>query len=370
MSAFTRLPINVARRPVPDKTRRANKEVAQHVLRFSGAGEIGVGPIIALPTLLTELGVNARRALEAAGVNTQAFDSPENRLPLADVGRLLTVCVELTNCPHFGLLLGNRFDMRGFGPLGYLVRNSPTVGDAVRALVKNLHWNDRGAVPVLLSPSPSTVILGYSIYNHETSAIPQIYDTAIMIGFRILRELCGPDWKPARVQLAYRKPAQPGPYRQYFQSSVQFDSSVSGIVFAASDLRRTIAAADPLLHRLVAKAMENATPRFMSFSDEVREVLYQLVLSGTCSADAVAQLFGFHERTLRRRLADEGYQLHVLIRQARCELAQQMLENTERSVAAIAASLGYDDANAFSRAFRSWTGVSPSTWRAYRVGEA
>jgi len=337
-------------------------------MSFSGAGEISVGPIIALPAVLTELGISPRRALAAAGIKAQAFDSPENRLPLADVGRLLTTCVELTNCSHFGLLLGDRFNLRGFGPLGYLLQNSASVGDAVRALVKNLHWHDRGAVPVFLAPTPTTVILGYSVYDHETSAIPQIYDTAIMIGHRILRELCGPGWKPARVQLAYRKPAQPGLYRRYFQSPVQFDADVSGVVFAASDLQRTIAGADPLLYRLVTRAMENATPRSMSFSDEVREVLYQMVLSGTCSADAVAHLFGFHERTLRRRLADEGNRLHVLVQQARCELAQQMLENTERSVAAIATSLGYDDANAFSRAFRTWAGVSPTTWRARRRG--
>lgn len=361
MSPYMRLRPSNGRRPLV----KANKENA-HFLSLSGAGEISVGPVMALPGLLAEFGVDPQRALAAAGIKPQVFDHLANRMPLADMGRLLNICVEETRCEHFGLLLGDRFEMRGFGPLGYLLQNSATVGDAVRMLVKNLHWHDRGAVPVFFAPSPSKVTLGYSIYNHETEAIPQIYDTAIMIGFRIMHELCGPDWKPAHVQLAYRKPVHAGPHRQYFQSQVQFNAEISGIVFESSDLKRPIAGADPILYRLVAKALADEMPQFMSFSDEVREVLYQLVLSGTCSTDAVAHLFGLHERTLRRRLEDEGSQLHALIKQARCELAQQMLENTERSVASIAASLGYADANAFSRAFHTWSGVSPKAWRSSR----
>ena len=90
---------------------------------------------------------------------------------------------------------------------------------------------------------------------------------------------------------------------------------------------------------------------------------------GSSSADAVTRLFGIHERTLRRRLAEEGKNLHKLCQETRFELAQQLLENTEIPVTGIAAALHYEDPNAFSRAFRGWAGISPKQWRVERKSQ-
>jgi AraC-like DNA-binding protein len=145
---------------------------------------------------------------------------------------------------------------------------------------------------------------------------------------------------------------------------VRFEAEVSGIKFASIDLQRPIEGADPMQHEMLVTAMKEAeTNGGMSFSDKVQGVLHQLVLSGCSSADDVARLFGIHERTLRRRLADDGHNLHELIQQTRFELAQQLLENTEIPVTGIAVALRYEDPNAFSRAFRAWAGLSPRQWR-------
>jgi AraC-like DNA-binding protein len=55
------------------------------------------------------------------------------------------------------------------------------------------------------------------------------------------------------------------------------------------------------------------------------------------------------------------------VQQTRFELAQLLLENTDRPVSEIATTLGYRDANAFSRAFRAWSGLSPRNWRYERA---
>ena len=69
------------------------------------------------------------------------------------------------------------------------------------------------------------------------------------------------------------------------------------------------------------------------------------------------------ERTLRRRLADEGSTLQALVAEARLVVARQLLESTHMPVGEIAASLHYGDITAFTRAFRGWTGMPPSAWR-------
>ena len=336
---------------------------------MSNSGEISVGPIISLPAVLTSLGCKPQSAFAETGIDPKIFEKPENRLHLADAGRLLATCAELTNCPHFGLLLGERFQLRDLGALGHLLRNSPSVGDALRSLVMNLHWHDRGAVPILITPTPSTALLGYSVYHPRTPGIPNIYDVATVIAFRIVGELCGPSWRPKRVQFAYRKPGDIEPYRRLFRAPIRFDSDVSGVVFASRDLDLPITGADPFLHGLLTQAMQNEAKSKMTLGEQVQEVLYQMVLSRNYSANAVCSLFGLHERALRRRLAVEGKQLHELVQQTRFELAELMLENTDRPVSEIAATLGYRDPNAFSRAFRAWSGLSPRNWR-YQLTQA
>ena len=102
----------------------------------------------------------------------------------------------------------------------------------------------------------------------------------------------------------------------------------------------------------------------MSFADQVKAALPQMVLSGSISANAVASLFGISERTLRRRLKDEENNLRRLLNEARFELAQQLLGSTKMTVCEVAAALRYPDPNVFSRAFRNWAGLSPTQWRA------
>jgi AraC-like DNA-binding protein len=78
----------------------------------------------------------------------------------------------------------------------------------------------------------------------------------------------------------------------------------------------------------------------------------------------VAQLFALPRRTLNRRLEEQGYTFQGLVNEVRYEIARQLLEDTRMSMGQIAAALDYGDASAFTRAFRRWSGQTPTAWRA------
>jgi AraC-like DNA-binding protein len=294
------------------------------------------------------------------------FKNPESRISFEALGSLLSECASLTNCSHFGLLVGKHFELNGLGAIGYLMRNSATIGEALRALLLHLHLHDRGAAPLLLNLDASTVVLGYSIYRPRVPGVSQLYGVAIAIGYRALVDLCGPTWKPLRVQFSHVRPDDLRPYRQFFGANLRFDAEVSGIVFASSWLDHTIQGADPALRMLIAQAIkqERAKNGTITFADEVRGALHQMVLNGISSAEDLAGLFGIHERTLRKRLAAEQTSLQQLVSQTRFTLAQQLLANTQLPLSEIAAALHYADSAVFSRAFRKWAQMSPSEWRA------
>ena len=360
--SFARRPAHVhdpARQmAVPKSTPRRDSPAA-------AAGEVRIGPVAAIPDVLRKLGVAPSIPFARAGVPLSTFRNPENRIAFEALGRLFSECSTLTGCGHFGLLVGECFELNGLGAIGYLMRNSPTVGEALRALLLHLYLHDRGAVPILINLDESYVLLGYSIYRHGTPGTAHLYDVAIAIGFRALKEICGATWKPLRVQFSHVRPKDPRPFRRLFGPNVRFDAEVSGIVFEASWLDHAIAGADPNLRELVMQAInQTGANSTMSFVDVVRGALHQMVLSGASSAENVALLFGMHERTLRKRLTAERTSLQHLVSQTRFELAKQLLENTELPLSEIASALRYADAAVFSRAFRGWSKTSPREWRA------
>lgn len=333
-------------------------------LRFSAPGEVRIGPLRALPAVLGELGVEPRRAFAGAGVDLHLFDDAESRLSFESLSRLLDICSKLTGCVHFGLAVGERFDLRAFGPLGQLMRNCPTLGDALHCLLHNLYLQDHAASVLLLKVETDRVLLGYSIYRHGSAAALQVLDAAIAVGYRLLAELGGERWQPVRVQLAHGRPRSVAAFHAVFGPNLLFNAEVSGIVFDAAWLGHGIEGADATLHARLSQAMRDAeSASAVRFSDRVQSVLHQMLLGSEISTAAVASHFGMHERTLRRRLAAEGLNLQQLVARTRFELARQLLRNTGLRVTQIGLALGYEDANAFSRAFHGWAQCSPTEWR-------
>lgn len=332
--------------------------------RHRAQGDVRVGPIASIPALLAERGIDPAGVFARLGLEARLFERPENWIPFEVLGALLETCVALTRCPHFGLLIGDRFEFDSLGALGGLMRNSPTLRDALRTAALHLELQDRGAASLTLDLGPKAA-LGYSLFEARTPAAAHILDGALVIQVRLLRHLCGPSWRPSVVQLSRRTPAQIAPYRQRFGANVEFDARLSAIQFERRWLDHRIEGADPATYAALLETIEShQSRRRSSLLGALRRAVHAMIFTGSVSAATLAELFNFHERTLRRRLGEEGYTVRRLVNEARRELAQHLLRDTELPVSEIAAVLGYSDASVFARAFRSWSEASPREWRA------
>lgn len=98
--------------------------------------------------------------------------------------------------------------------------------------------------------------------------------------------------------------------------------------------------------------------------ESLRQVLLSLLRMGDqTTLEAVSEIAGMHPRTLQRALADEATSFRRALAQARHLRARELLMHTDLPLSAIARDLGYSDLAHFSRAYRSWAGVSPSAHR-------
>jgi AraC-like DNA-binding protein len=342
----------------------ASSQRAAPPVAVSAPGQARIGPLIALPRVLEELGVDPARVLRRAGVRSRLFDNPDNRIDYESLGRLLSACERLSDRSDIGLLAGARFSLDNFGALGELMRNSATVGDAMRMLLLHLHFYDRAAVPVMLRMEAAGVFLGYSLQHPAVPGVVQLQDAAISVAHRMLRGLCGPAWKPQFVQFSHHRPANTASYRRVFGPGVRFEAGLSGLSFSAAWLEHPIAGADPARYRVLNRELLEAKNKGpMSFAEEVQCVLHQLLPGGSASSVSVARLFAISERSLRLRLRAEGTSMQTLLADTRFEIARHLLQNTRLPMSQIAAALCYADSAVFSRAFRSWAGISPRQWR-------
>jgi AraC-like DNA-binding protein len=148
-----------------------------------------------------------------------------------------------------------------------------------------------------------------------------------------------------------------------------FDDGVSLLPFAALVrlytlcVARTGCATFGLRAMLEEKIQQFKGEQGSEFSDDIRRLLRTRLTSNHCSADDIAHLLTMHRRTLSRRLKGGGMGYRAITNEIRFEIARQLLQDTQVPLAQIAAALGYSEASAFTRAFRRWSGQTPTTWR-------
>jgi AraC-like DNA-binding protein len=329
--------------------------------------ELRIGATIAVPDVLRSLGADPAEVLAEAGFDLALFDRPDNLISFSERGRLLAHCVSKTGCQHFGLLVGQQAGLHSLGLTGLLVKYSPDVAKALRNLSASFHLHVRGASTSLVLDGDSAMLC-YSITQVGTQANDQVGDGAVAAICNIMHSLCGPEWRPSRVLFAHRKPENIAPFRRIFAAPLIFDAEQNAVVFAADWLKRPLPQSDPEVLGMLQREIGALGDEYHeSFPDAVRRVLSAAVFTGQAHEDRIAELFAMHVRTLRRRLQKFETSFEELLEEARYSAAQRLLQETEIPVSKIASTLGYSEASSFTRAFRRWSGLTPSQWRAEHV---
>jgi AraC-like DNA-binding protein len=113
-----------------------------------------------------------------------------------------------------------------------------------------------------------------------------------------------------------------------------------------------------------ARSLSEAFAERSSLRERVRELIVEMPRAGEPSQTDVARKLGMSERTLHRRLREEGQTFADILDTVRRELALRYLADLDLAVYEIAFLLGYSDPSSFHRAFRRWMGDSPQEVRA------
>lgn len=316
----------------------------------------------AIYATLVGLGADTDALLAELGLDPRLFDAGK-LVPYADLGRLITLGAERTNCPHLGLLAGQRATLGSLGPLGVLMRHSDSVGDALRALVAHSGMQNWGAV-VGLGTSSGVAVLSYAPYGPEVECTAMQSERALATMVNALRALCGADGALQEVLLPRSKPRDASAYDRFFRVPIRFDQEAAALVFSAELLERPIAGASPNVRQKAERRIRRLEAKQSSdLKDELRRYLRTQVSQQRCNAERVARLRLTSRQTLHRQLRAEGTTFKQLANEAWSLVAKQLLADTSMSLTEISAVLNFSEPAAFTHAFRRWSGMPPSAWR-------
>ena len=318
--------------------------------------------------ILQEHGCKPEPILDSLGFKPRQFENPDFELPYIQTSRLIARCVEETGCKHFGLLMGMRAEPSSLGIAGFMLRTAHDVDAALQALLRHLDLHDTGGT-VSLESNGELSFLSYAIHLTGVSATEQIYDHSMTVACKVMRGLCGEDWNPAEVLLSRPTPQDSAPYTQFFKAPIRFNATKSAVVFPTKWLQHKLSNDDPLLFDyLERKAAELHQGQALDLINQLHRFVRNTLIAQECTASAAAQNLGIHERTLNRRLKQQGTTFRDEVSKVRYAMAQSFLANSEASNAEIALALGYTNVTTFSHAFKRWSGMSPAQWRGRHGG--
>lgn len=317
-----------------------------------------------LPPLLAELGVSQSDVDRAYPLPPEAWTDPAFLLPYAQICNVLDVAARLARCPHLGLLLGMRVDVRMLGIAGSWVSSAPTLRDAINGFIALQSSNTRAAANYLVETG-GECFFGYGIYDRVAIGREQVYALATAVCVRAVGHLTGGRFGPLEVHFPFRPPKNTAPFERAFHVPVRFNAAGCGLVLTKAALDcATGSHGAGNFEEWVRLAHANTPPVGREWTARTRHILRPLLARERRVAPIVARLAGVAPRTLNRRLQAEGSSLRALVEEMRLTMAEEYLLLTDLSIGEIALLLGFEAEGSFYRSFRRWTGTTPEAWRA------
>lgn len=265
--------------------------------------------------------------------------------------------------PTGGLRLGEQASLASFGVLGYLVMSSANLGQVIRMMQRYERVVMRLG-ETTLALQGSQVRLAWGLHGNKVH--PVLEDLILAAWLKLGRWLLGRDLVPDAVHLTHRAAEHAQDYERWFGCPVVLGSATAGLVFPAAWLDLPVLHADPQMHAWMverASAQMSALAGDGPWRQKVVAILPELMASQRATLGGAAAALGLGERSLRRRLQEEGSGFAALLQQERQALACRYLRDTSHGVLDIALALGYAEHSAFSVAFKQWFGMTPSDYR-------
>jgi AraC-like DNA-binding protein len=301
---------------------------------------------------------------QQAGFPLAHFTGPDARVPYRLVVESLASYVERTGDGAVGLRAGTAVEPTDLEPLELAARCCATVGDSIGLFARFTTLMNDAVEISLIDVGAGASLLCFRVVD-DVPALPAANDFMMASGIAFARRTAGPEQAALEVHLAHPRPAYASSYEQVIDGKIRFDMPHTGFLLPREWLARELPRPQPEVLKIIEETLRQRVEGLaQEFRREVKARLVILLPSGEFSMSSVAHAMGVSTMTLRRRLAEEGTTYAEIVDETRRQLALSYLRAGRLSVSKITLLLGFAFVPGFIRAFRRWTGTTPSAFLA------
>lgn len=318
----------------------------------------------AIARALDAAGIDSVPLLDRAGLDRKLLDDPTARYPQDRLTAFWRLAVEASGDETLGLKVSRYLTPTTFHALGFASASASTLREAFEQIERYFRVvSNTGGLG--LDRVGEVYELRITLPGEGPAPADEAIDAFVSIFVRTCRSRVGRDYSPLRIRLRRPEPGDPQAFLDVFRCPVEFAADDNVLIFDRATLEKPLADANPEL----ARHNEQVLVRLLAELERsdirarVHAALIDLLSRGEPSAEKVAARLHMSLRSLQRKLAEIGVSYESLLTNTRHELALSYIHDARYSVAEITYLLGFSDSSSFSRAFRRWTGVSPSVYR-------
>jgi AraC-like DNA-binding protein len=310
--------------------------------------------------------------LSRHGFSRSDLRAPYSRVSLRLYIDLLEDASAQTGNPYFGLDLGSGFQLQQLGPFHALMSNADTIRTALSIFARfQTAWQTHTSLQI--TREAEATIYTYAIEDPAIWPRHQDAEFTLAALATLIRQLGLPRWSPRAVGFEHAVSAREGRLREFFKAPVSGNARFNRLTIADADLdrplrfggmaeTRAMAVVERHLHHLLFEEPEAS----LTTGEQVAQCIARRLGRVSVDVELVARELGLSPRSLRRRLDEEATSYREILQAQRQLKAQKILGIRRLQVSELASLLGYSDVAVFSRAFKSWTGMSPRDYAAGR----
>ncbi len=266
-----------------------------------------------------------------------------------------------------GLQMGCRIGLFSRDRVGMLLASMPTLRDAIETAERYQYLLQ---VPMIghVTIEKDIAYLTFKYTNAVDANSPGVRLHTESIVASIITstaQLIGRPLTLIECKFSHDAPSYKEKYHEIFHSKISFGHPTTQLIFPATELN----AHSLFCHQIHRKDYEiTVESEFQSLQnsscvgDQVRQQFHNLP-NRKSDLNQVATQIGLTQRTLRRRLKEEGLSFRSLKEDYLLKKAEELLTESSMNIEAVALQLGYSDASNFRRALRRWKGLSPDEIR-------
>ena len=319
--------------------------------------------LLILWNILESYEIDPEPLFQETSLNPELMKQSGGRYRIDNIDHLWRKAAEVIDDPCFGLKADKYWHPSYIHALGYAWLASHTLREALIRFVRYLRIvSEKGFLK--LEENPDGITLKYS-FGLLGMRIPAQIDMGMAMAIHMCRLNYGEDLKPLSVNFIHAEPPCAKEYSAIFKAPVRFSANTDSLTLSLADVDKYLIGANPQLARLNDQVMIDYLGKLDkdNIVDRVTAVIIDLLPSGGIADEKVAEQLNMSVRSLQRRLKEEGTTFRTLLERVREDLAATYVQDPEIELVEVAFLLGFSDQSAFSRAFKRWTGFSPSEAR-------